>query len=99
MALPRQIVFGLALLSLLSCSAAGKSVLVLTQEKSADKYSSFIESLTAAGFVVDVKQYKEAGLKLREYGAWHYDNLALLAPKAESKATERLLHRPNVHNV
>lgn len=99
MALQRKIVFGLALLSLLYCSAAGKSVLVLTQEKSADKYSSFIESLTAAGFAVDVKQYKEAGLKLREYGAWHYDSLALLAPKAESKATEPLLQGLNINHV
>lgn len=67
-----------------SCLAA-KSVLVLVPDaKAADSYSQFLDSLRGAGFTLDVKGVRDPSLKLREYGVWAYDNLALLAPKAES---------------
>ena len=68
-----------------SCLAA-KSVLVLVPDaKAADSYSQFLDSLRGAGFTLDVKGVRDSSLKLREYGVWAYDNLALLAPKAESE--------------
>lgn len=66
--------------------AAGGSVLVLLQDaKSADGFSQFLGSLRSAGFTLDVRGHRDSGIKLREYGAWAYDHLLLLAPKAESE--------------
>ncbi|PNW72980.1 hypothetical protein CHLRE_14g614100v5 [Chlamydomonas reinhardtii] len=80
----RPLLFGLALLAILSNAAAGKSVLMLLQNaNTAERFTSFVDGLSAAGFTVDIKGYKDSGLKLREYGTWLYDHLILFAPKAE----------------
>ncbi|GFR51513.1 hypothetical protein Agub_g13928 [Astrephomene gubernaculifera] len=80
----RLVYLGLALLVALQSACASKSVLVLLQNANeASKYSQFIDGIAAAEFVVDVRGYKDSSIKLREYGTWHYDDLVLLAPKAE----------------
>eukprot|EP00199_Chlamydomonas_sp_CCMP681_P000714 CAMPEP_0119107804 /NCGR_PEP_ID=MMETSP1180-20130426/11608_1 /TAXON_ID=3052 ORGANISM="Chlamydomonas cf sp, Strain CCMP681" /NCGR_SAMPLE_ID=MMETSP1180 /ASSEMBLY_ACC=CAM_ASM_000741 /LENGTH=437 /DNA_ID=CAMNT_0007093347 /DNA_START=11 /DNA_END=1324 /DNA_ORIENTATION=+ len=89
MAVPWSSVLGLALLLALAgeacASIAGTRVLVLLQDASQESgYSQFLNGLTKAGFQLTIKGHKDSGLKLKEYDTWHYDHLAILAPKAES---------------
>ncbi|KAG2491121.1 hypothetical protein HYH03_010565 [Edaphochlamys debaryana] len=80
----RHLLLGVALLAALHSAYAGGKVLMLLQsEKNIDRFSSFTDALTAAGFTIEIKGYKDSSLKLREYGTWLYDDLVLFAPKAE----------------
>lgn len=65
--------------------AQKRMLFLLPDANQQDKYSTFLDSLKAIGFTIDVKAYKDSSLSLKDYDTWHYDHLALFCPKAEGR--------------
>ena len=67
----------------------GNRVLVLLGSDSLKaSHGKFLQALRDAGLELDVRGAKDDGLALREYDAWRYDHLVLLAPKASGLGGE-----------
>ncbi len=74
-----------ALASAATAAASGGKLLALLQDlEQQQQLSKFFGALEKAGVAIDYKQAKDASIKLRDYDTWHYDHLAIFAPKAES---------------
>lgn len=70
----------------LQCVQCSKRVLaVVESDKLKQSHSSFFEALGKQGFDIDIKQYKDNSLKLRDFDDWLYDHLVIFAPRATSK--------------
>jgi Oligosaccharyltransferase 48 kDa subunit beta len=78
--------FALLLATLATQCAAHRRVLaVLDSEDIKSSHSQFLDVLSAGGAEVDVRIVGDNSLKLREYDAFLYDALVLLAPSAASE--------------
>jgi hypothetical protein len=60
-------------------------LMVLPKPEDRGLYMNFIDSISQYGYSVDVKGYKDASIKLKDYDRWNYDQLVIFAPKADSE--------------
>lgn len=81
-----RLLLGIALCNAALAQHLGRNVLVvLASDTAKDKFSLFLDSLTARGFQLDVKGARDSSIKVREYGTWLYDHMIIMSPKSESK--------------